>query len=121
MASSPVEWQTTKSAAILYSPQHCNSQIGLFFEVNSVVAADGDKLNTNDYVIFRQDNHFDLGKVVEILSSFEQPRMASHIALSRLEFLPRLHHQLRVPCVKFFDPELMVVIPPKVRLCSPPL
>ena len=119
MASSPVEWQTTKSAAILHSPQHCNSQISLFLKVNSVVAADGDKLNTNDYVIFRQDNHFDLGKVVKILSSEEQPCMASHIALSQLEFLPRLHHRLQGPCMKFFDPELMVVIPPKVRLCSP--
>ena len=80
--SSPVEWQTTKSATILHSAQHNNSLTDLFFQVNSLVAADGNKLNTNDYVIFRQDDHFHLGQVIEILSSSEHPCMTSHIALS---------------------------------------
>jgi len=68
----------------------------------------------NNYVVFQHDNHLLLGKVSEILAPYDRSNEASHVAVSQLEFHPKLHPKLHVPCIRFTIPELKIVVPPKV-------
>jgi hypothetical protein len=111
----PVEWQATQSAAILQPDMHQNLGTDRFYNVNSFVTVDGDQSSKGSHVILRHDNQLSVGKVIEILAPHSQPHMASFIVISRLEFMPELHLQLCVPCIKFAIPEYKIVVPPKVR------
>ncbi|KAI6147785.1 hypothetical protein BKA82DRAFT_140319, partial [Pisolithus tinctorius] len=114
-----VEWTSTRSAAVAQPGFHQNVTSNLFIKCKSFVTTDGDKASIGSHVIcsYDQSAKYSIGKVVEILAPHQQ-YMATHITISRLHFLPELHQQLRVPCLRFPTPESEVVISPKNILCT---
>lgn len=77
------------------------------------MAAQGDKPKVGSHVVVKYGGQYHIGTVKEILVPFEQ-RLTSHVVVTIWEFLPELHTQLRVPCIKYPAQEQNVVVPPLV-------
>ncbi|KAL4066879.1 hypothetical protein J3A83DRAFT_4098505, partial [Scleroderma citrinum] len=77
-----------------------------------------DRSDLGSYVIFQHGNQPCVDKVVEILSPHKHPNIASHIAISKLDFLPQIHPQLHVPCMKFTIPDIKIVVLSMDVLCT---
>jgi hypothetical protein len=54
-----------------------------------------------------------IGKIVEIIVSESSPRVASHVVIRPLHFLPDIHPQLRLPQLQLADEEHLLL--PSVR------
>ena len=65
------------------------------------------------HIIVKYDDVYHVRKITEILIPFEQT-IATHVVINIMEFCPKLHHQLHMPCVKYCMPEHTIVIPPSV-------
>ncbi|KAG1720472.1 hypothetical protein EDB19DRAFT_1917940 [Suillus lakei] len=93
----PVEWCSTQSAALLPPGMHQFPAAQLFYKCDSVTAADHSSTLLGSHVIMRCNqaclDKLSIGKVVEILVP-HQGRIATHVVICCLEFLPELHPQL---------------------------
>ncbi|KAF9222846.1 hypothetical protein BS17DRAFT_767598 [Gyrodon lividus] len=102
-----VEWRSTQMAAVAQPGSHQNIANDLFHKCKALVTKDSNKASIG--------SHYSIGNIVKILVP-NQKHIASHITVSCLEFLPGLHPQLNVPCLKFPTPEHKVLITPESSL-----
>lgn len=84
-----------------------------FYKAASFTAAQGDKTGVGTHVIIKYGSEYQIGCVNEVLVPVEQ-HQATHVAISLLEFLPELHPQLHVPCIKYPMPEQKKVLSPLI-------
>jgi hypothetical protein len=87
-----------------------------FCKAASFTASQGDKAGVGMHVIIKHGSEYQIGRITEVLVPVNQ-RHATHVAISLLEFLPELHLQLRVLCIKYPMPEQKKVISPLVSFC----
>ncbi|KIJ11470.1 hypothetical protein PAXINDRAFT_84506, partial [Paxillus involutus ATCC 200175] len=113
----PIEWQETQAASITDPTTQKDRRGSHFYKLKSFVAKEGDQINLKSHVIFNHGDGLRVGKVAEILMSTEQ-RIASHVVVSLLDFLPHPHPHLHVPCIKFPAPECKVVVTPENIICG---
>lgn len=109
----PVNWKET-NAAKCAGPTVPDARQGNGFHTTiSFTAAQGDKPKVGTHVIVKYSGVYQIGTVKKILVPCKQ-RLASHVVISLWEFMPELHAQLRVPCIKQPAEEQNIAVPPLV-------
>ncbi|KAG1863736.1 hypothetical protein F4604DRAFT_1929149 [Suillus subluteus] len=81
---------------------------GTVFQASSVIAVNGDKVTIGKYAILR-GNELSIGKIVEIIVSESNTRLATHIVVRPLHFLPDIHPQLRLPQLQLADEDRLLL------------
>ncbi|KAG2145797.1 hypothetical protein DEU56DRAFT_708851, partial [Suillus clintonianus] len=81
----------------------------VYHQGKSVVAREGDVAHLNSHVIFRRDSDGQtcVGRVCEILLSFENPNTVVHVGLQIFSFADTLHHSVHLPCLNLTDDEVV--------------
>ncbi|EGO30400.1 hypothetical protein SERLADRAFT_404585 [Serpula lacrymans var. lacrymans S7.9] len=88
-------------------------------KASAFITQNGDEAKLGSYVVISSasnKNHPRIGQVIEILVTEEKPRVATHIVITYLEFLPALHPKLLIPCLQIMD--VQDVFTPKNFLCT---
>ena len=114
--SPSVPWDKTRSSTFTHAPTNTT-----YHKATSLVAANGDRVSLNTYIIFRTLPNDKVGvhcgcllkfllnqsrlqpmvgSVNEILAPVMLPRIATHIAVQEFEFLDSLHPQHLLPCLR---------------------
>ncbi|KAF8438190.1 hypothetical protein L210DRAFT_3679452 [Boletus edulis BED1] len=113
----PINWKETDAAKCIRSTVPVARQEARFHKATSFTAAKGDKPKVGTHVVVMYDGGYHLGMVKEILVPCQQ-RITSHVVISLWEFLPELHAQLHVPCIKQLAQERNIVVPPLGVICT---
>ncbi|KAI9571213.1 hypothetical protein HD554DRAFT_1998148, partial [Boletus coccyginus] len=114
----PIGWDETEVARCgIESATPAPQRGAQFYRATSFTAAQGDKTGVGTHVIIKYGSEYQIGCVKEVLVPVEQ-RQATHVAISLFEFLPKLHPQLRVPCIRYPTPEQKKVISPLDVICT---
>ncbi|KAI0943230.1 hypothetical protein AcW1_002445 [Taiwanofungus camphoratus] len=112
MKQSPsVAWSETLSSTIHRhtqgQPIHHQAIIDMviYHKAIAFTACDSDKVMLNDFVLFSDDKNsiVSIGQIKEVLvpaDSNQGGKIAAYVAIQKVEFLPLLHVQLRVPCLR---------------------
>ncbi|KAG2132739.1 uncharacterized protein EDB93DRAFT_1255149 [Suillus bovinus] len=104
--TSPVPWTSTRSSMLRPEIKSSNNAV---FQASSVIAVNGDKVAIEKYAILRGNGQLpaemSIGKIVEIIVSESSPRVASHVVIRPLHFLPDIHPQLRLLQLQLADEE----------------
>ncbi|KAH9949290.1 hypothetical protein B0H21DRAFT_889914 [Amylocystis lapponica] len=85
-----------------------------YYKATAFIAHQGDKVCNDNFVLFTDKSTVDtllIGQVNEILvplTSDVGHSAATHIAVHQVEFLPSLHPQLRVPCLKSANKQIIL-------------
>ena len=103
----PLDWQQTQATQC--SPDMIVEMAAQFQRAASITAKHGDAPRLESHVIVEHHNEYWIGKITEILVPTEQ-QIASHVIISLLEFLPEIHPQLHMLCIRYPVPEQKIAI-----------
>ncbi|KAF9237455.1 hypothetical protein BU15DRAFT_48704 [Melanogaster broomeanus] len=117
----PIDWHTTQSASI-QQPNITHGPNDRFYQGKTFITVDGDNARIGGHVIWQSDENpveLSIGKITEVLIPADgDGRVASHVLVMQLDFQPKLHAELHVPCLKLSEPEKKVVLRSKNVLCN---
>ncbi|KAG1889162.1 hypothetical protein F4604DRAFT_1915008 [Suillus subluteus] len=107
--TSPVPWTSTHLSMLQPATKSNNT----IFQVSLVIAVNGDKVTIEKYAIFHGNGQLptemSIGKIVKIIVSESGPRLASHVVVRPLHFLPDIHPQLRLPQLQLADEDHLLL------------